>query len=417
MPTAERATSRGRLVAWLVALSLLTLHCAREAHPPPWRHRLVASPFPHRRASAMAEPVAGVARGWISRTGGRWRRQGRGHYSGCCGWRRLTEAACAAAARIRVHQGLTVDRFLQQVLPDRRRDRAAAIEPEEWTLRIHGIVSTAGHAHLRRPGGPQPAQGSITLDCIFPTDQRQADRDALVDSSALPISPGLPRPEAGARPASPFSSARPRPERFDVLRPVGALTDDRNTLLAVAMNGRPLPIDHGFPVRTIVPGCTATSPPASRSSTRRSRRSCRSRRMDRTRLGEYGTVKMSSRIDVPRSGEDVASGSVTLAVSPGHSTPASRGWRSPSTAVPGSRRASQGAERRTSVQSRSEVDVGAGNHLVGVRATDRPGRADQRRARRCCPTAPTGFTARLHLLLSGRVVELHQLVCVPAGRG
>ena len=36
--------------------------------------------------------------------------------------------------------------------------------------------------------------------------------------------------------------------------PLAALTDDRNAMLAVAMNGRPLPIEHGFPVRTIVPG-------------------------------------------------------------------------------------------------------------------------------------------------------------------
>ena len=36
--------------------------------------------------------------------------------------------------------------------------------------------------------------------------------------------------------------------------PLEALTDDRDAMLAVAMNGRPLPIEHGFPVRTIVPG-------------------------------------------------------------------------------------------------------------------------------------------------------------------
>ena len=36
--------------------------------------------------------------------------------------------------------------------------------------------------------------------------------------------------------------------------PLAAVTDDRNAMLAVAMNGEPLPIEHGFPVRTIVPG-------------------------------------------------------------------------------------------------------------------------------------------------------------------
>src|SRR3546814_10636228 len=37
--------------------------------------------------------------------------------------------------------------------------------------------------------------------------------------------------------------------------PLDALIDPaRHAMLAVAMNGDPLPIDHGFPVRTIVPG-------------------------------------------------------------------------------------------------------------------------------------------------------------------
>ncbi len=36
--------------------------------------------------------------------------------------------------------------------------------------------------------------------------------------------------------------------------PLEALTDDRDALLAVAMNGEALPFDHGFPVRLVVPG-------------------------------------------------------------------------------------------------------------------------------------------------------------------
>jgi DMSO/TMAO reductase YedYZ molybdopterin-dependent catalytic subunit len=36
--------------------------------------------------------------------------------------------------------------------------------------------------------------------------------------------------------------------------PVAALTDGRDALLAIGMNGEPLPIRHGFPVRMVVPG-------------------------------------------------------------------------------------------------------------------------------------------------------------------
>ena len=36
--------------------------------------------------------------------------------------------------------------------------------------------------------------------------------------------------------------------------PIEALTDDRNAILAVGMNGQPLPLEHGYPVRMVVPG-------------------------------------------------------------------------------------------------------------------------------------------------------------------
>ena len=36
--------------------------------------------------------------------------------------------------------------------------------------------------------------------------------------------------------------------------PTAIVMDGRDAMLAVAMNGEPLPIDHGFPVRMIVPG-------------------------------------------------------------------------------------------------------------------------------------------------------------------
>ncbi len=36
--------------------------------------------------------------------------------------------------------------------------------------------------------------------------------------------------------------------------PLDALTDGRDALLALTMNGEPLPVPHGFPVRQVVPG-------------------------------------------------------------------------------------------------------------------------------------------------------------------
>ena len=54
---------------------------------------------------------------------------------------------------------------------------------------------------------------------------------------------------------------------FTAGSPVEALTDGRDALLAIGMNGEPLPTEHGYPARLVVPGCTATCRPPNGSST------------------------------------------------------------------------------------------------------------------------------------------------------
>ena len=96
--------------------------------------------------------------------------------------------------------------------------------------------------------------------------------------------------------------------------PLSVLTDDRNALLAIAMNGEPLPPEHGFPVRMVVPGLygyvSATKWVIE---------------LKVTRFADdegywtprgwsaRGPVKTESRIDVPRSGDRVKTGMVAVA--------------------------------------------------------------------------------------------------------
>jgi DMSO/TMAO reductase YedYZ molybdopterin-dependent catalytic subunit len=100
---------------------------------------------------------------------------------------------------------------------------------------------------------------------------------------------------------------------FTAGTPVEALTDGRESMLAIGMNGTPLPVEHGYPARLVVPGLygyvSATKWVVDLELTR----------FDRahgywTKLGwsERGPIKTESRIDVPRDGQKVAKGPVTF---------------------------------------------------------------------------------------------------------
>jgi DMSO/TMAO reductase YedYZ molybdopterin-dependent catalytic subunit len=100
---------------------------------------------------------------------------------------------------------------------------------------------------------------------------------------------------------------------FTAGTPVEALTDGRDALLAVGMNGAPLPTVHGYPARLVVPGLygyvSATKWVVDLELTRFDRA-----KAFWTQMGwsARGPIKTESRIDVPRDGQDVARGPVTF---------------------------------------------------------------------------------------------------------
>jgi hypothetical protein len=100
---------------------------------------------------------------------------------------------------------------------------------------------------------------------------------------------------------------------FTAGTPVEVLTDNRDSLLAIGMNGEPLPTEHGYPARLVVPGLygyvSATKWVVDLELTRFDRAEAYW-----TRLGwsPRGPIKTQSRIDVPRSGQDVARGPMTF---------------------------------------------------------------------------------------------------------
>jgi len=88
----------------------------------------------------------------------------------------------------------------------------------------------------------------------------------------------------------------------------------RNAILAVGMNDEPLPAEHGFPVRMVVPGLygyvSATKWITELEVTRFDRATAYW--TDRGWSAE-GPVKLQSRIDLPRRGQGLSAGETTIA--------------------------------------------------------------------------------------------------------
>jgi DMSO/TMAO reductase YedYZ molybdopterin-dependent catalytic subunit len=96
---------------------------------------------------------------------------------------------------------------------------------------------------------------------------------------------------------------------FTAGTPVQALTDGRDALLAVGLNGQPLPIEHGYPARLVVPGLygyvSATKWVVNLELTRFDKAQAY---WTRQGWAPRAPIKTESRIDVPKGGQKVPMG-------------------------------------------------------------------------------------------------------------
>jgi DMSO/TMAO reductase YedYZ molybdopterin-dependent catalytic subunit len=124
-----------------------------------------------------------------------------------------------------------------------------AVTAESWQLRIHGMVDreiTLTYPELlARP----LIERDVTLTCVSnPVGGHYVGTARWIGAPLADI-----LREAGVHPDANQLVGR-SVDGFTVGTPVAALLDGRDAMLAVAMNGEPLPIAHGFPVRVVVPG-------------------------------------------------------------------------------------------------------------------------------------------------------------------
>jgi DMSO/TMAO reductase YedYZ molybdopterin-dependent catalytic subunit len=123
------------------------------------------------------------------------------------------------------------------------------IAPADWQLRIHGMVEreiTISFADLLRL---PLIENYTTLACVSNPVGGPYIGNAKWLGASLAGLLRTARIRAGADQLLCTST-----DGFTSGTPVQAVMDGRDALLAVAMNGSPLPVPHGFPARLVVPG-------------------------------------------------------------------------------------------------------------------------------------------------------------------
>ena len=264
-----------------------------------------------------------------------------------------------------------------------------AIEPSEWKLRIHGLVERELSLTYQELIDREITEDWITLNCVSNPVGGPLIGNAWWSGVRLDALLA----EAGVRSGA-DAVLQTSWDGWTCGTPLNVLVEpERNAMLAIAMNGEPLPIDHGFPVRTIVPGLYGFVS------------ACKwvtdievSRFQDFTAYwtdkgwSERGPVKIASRIEVPRNGDDVRAGPVRVG---GAAWAQTIGIRAVEYSLDGAawKQAQLGTvpNNDTWRQWVATVDLEEGDHRLRVRAVGADGQVQTGVERDVRPDGATGW--------------------------
>jgi DMSO/TMAO reductase YedYZ molybdopterin-dependent catalytic subunit len=123
------------------------------------------------------------------------------------------------------------------------------VDPADWTLRIHGRVRNPYEITFQELLGRPMVERWITLACV----SNPVGGDLIGNARWLGVPVAELLAQAGPLPGADQVVSR-SVDGWTCGTPTSVLLDGRDALLAVGMNGEPLPPRHGFPVRMVVPG-------------------------------------------------------------------------------------------------------------------------------------------------------------------
>ena len=267
--------------------------------------------------------------------------------------------------------------------------RLPAKAATDWSMKVHGLVerelTITYQDLLNRPLIERP----VTLTCV----SNEVGGNLISTANFLGVSLRDLLLEAGVRPGADqlFSTSL---DGFTAGTPVEVVLEpDRGAMLALGMNSAPLPLEHGYPVRMVIPGLygyvSATKWLADLELTTFDAK--QSYWLQRG-WAQQAPIKTQSRIDRPRSGSSVPAGRFTAA---GIAWAQHRGIAGVQVRVDGG--PWQQAELSTEVSSdtwrmwRIELTVPPGDHTLECRATDSTGQAQTDARADPVPDGATGW--------------------------
>ncbi|HET6709915.1 molybdopterin-dependent oxidoreductase [Amycolatopsis sp.] len=271
------------------------------------------------------------------------------------------------------------------------------VRAEDWSLRLHGLVDREIRYRYDDIRNRPLVERTITMTCV----SNEVGGTYVSTANFVGVDLADLLDEAGVRPGAEqlFSSSV---DGWTSGSPIAAARDSsRGAMLALGMNGEPLPIEHGFPARLVIPGLygyvSATKWVTDLEVTTWAARQAYWLKRG---WGREAPIKTQSRIDTPKGFETVSSGKVRVA---------GIAWAQHTGIAKVELRMDNGPWREAMLTREVNVDtwrmwwlefdVAPGGHQVFCRATDKSGSTQTEMRAGTVPDGATGwhsiaFTAR-----------------------
>lgn len=266
------------------------------------------------------------------------------------------------------------------------------LRAEDWQLRIHGMVDRELVLHYDDLRRRQLIERTVTMTCV----SNDVGGDYISNTNFVGVRLRDILQEAGVKPGADQILSKSS-DGFTAGTPVDVIMEPgRDAMLAIGMNGEPLPVEHGFPVRMVVPGLygyiSATKWVVDLELTTFSAKQCY---WVQRGWGVLGPIKTESRIDKPAGFGRVQAGKVTIA---GIAWAQTKGIEQVEVRV--NRGPWMRTQLSTEVNNRTwrmwqiQLDLDTGSKFVECRATDKTGYTQTDQRADPIPDGATGWHSR-----------------------